>query len=115
MTDVDVDGTNALLDRTALLPSIASDASIPRKPAPIHIEATLQAIIEKSSKNAARRTRIPVVLGGLAVALSACGDLTNGEQGGLRPLDPILVAQGQEIFRHDTYGDEVYWTDPAHA
>lgn len=71
----------------------------------------MQAIIEKSSKKAARRTRIPVVLIGLAVALSACGDLTNGEQGGLRPLDPILVAQGKEIFRHDTYGDEAYWTD----
>ncbi len=26
-------------------------------------------------------------------------------------LDPALVAQGQEIFRHDTFGDETLWTD----
>ena len=28
-----------------------------------------------------------------------------------RPLDPQLVALGKEIFRFDTFGDEVYWTD----
>lgn len=28
-----------------------------------------------------------------------------------RPLDPQLVAQGKDIFRFDTFGDEVYWTD----
>jgi mono/diheme cytochrome c family protein len=27
------------------------------------------------------------------------------------PLDPALVAEGQEIFRFDTFGDEAYWTD----
>ena len=27
------------------------------------------------------------------------------------PLDPALVAQGKEIFRFDTFGDEQYWTD----
>jgi mono/diheme cytochrome c family protein len=26
-------------------------------------------------------------------------------------LDPALVAEGREIFRHDTFGDEQYWTD----
>jgi mono/diheme cytochrome c family protein len=26
-------------------------------------------------------------------------------------LDPALVAQGQQIFRFDTFGDEKYWTD----
>ena len=31
----------------------------------------------------------------------------------LRPLDPALVAQGKDIFRHDTYGNEVFWTDTA--
>jgi mono/diheme cytochrome c family protein len=29
----------------------------------------------------------------------------------LEPLDPALVAQGKEIFRFDTFGDEKYWTD----
>jgi hypothetical protein len=28
-----------------------------------------------------------------------------------QPLDPGMVAQGKEIFRYDTFGDEVYWTD----
>ena len=27
------------------------------------------------------------------------------------PLDPVLVAEGREIFRFDTFGDEAYWTD----
>ncbi|HET6343202.1 MAG TPA: c-type cytochrome [Gemmatimonadota bacterium] len=27
------------------------------------------------------------------------------------PLDPSLVAQGREIFRFDTFGDETFWTD----
>jgi len=27
------------------------------------------------------------------------------------PLDAALVAQGKEIFRFDTFGDEQYWTD----
>lgn len=26
-------------------------------------------------------------------------------------LDPVLVARGREIFRHDTYGNETFWTD----
>ena len=26
-------------------------------------------------------------------------------------LDPLLVAQGKEIFRSDTFGDEAFWTD----
>lgn len=26
-------------------------------------------------------------------------------------LDPQLVAQGKEIFRSDTFGDEIFWTD----
>ena len=27
------------------------------------------------------------------------------------PLDPVLVAQGKDIFRNDTFGDEAFWTD----
>lgn len=27
------------------------------------------------------------------------------------PLDPALVAQGKDIFRNDTFGDEAFWTD----
>jgi hypothetical protein len=28
-----------------------------------------------------------------------------------RVVDPQLVALGKEIFRFDTFGDEVFWTD----
>ena len=27
------------------------------------------------------------------------------------PLDPQVVTAGQETFRHDTFGDETFWTD----
>ena len=27
------------------------------------------------------------------------------------PLDPQVVAAGKETFRHDTFGDETFWTD----
>ena len=29
-------------------------------------------------------------------------------------LDPTLVAEGKGIFRFDTFGDEVFWTDVLH-
>lgn len=56
------------------------------------------------------------VLGTLAasaLALSACGGGGEREvsQVPQLPLDPQLVAAGQQIFRHDTFGDESFWTD----
>ena len=40
----------------------------------------------------------------IAVAvLSACGGSDDG--------DEALVSQGQQIFRSDTFGDEIFWTD----
>jgi mono/diheme cytochrome c family protein/cytochrome c5 len=41
----------------------------------------------------------------LAAALTACG---GGSSGG--GADPALVAQGQQVFRFDTFGDEAQWT-----
>lgn len=29
----------------------------------------------------------------------------------LPPLDPTLVAEGQMVFRYETFGDETFWTD----
>ncbi|HET7110506.1 MAG TPA: c-type cytochrome [Gemmatimonadales bacterium] len=43
----------------------------------------------------------------LLAALSACG----GDNGPGDDLDPQLVAEGKEIFRFDTFGDDVFWTD----
>ncbi|WP_332814738.1 hypothetical protein [Ramlibacter sp.] len=54
------------------------------------------------------RALTPLVLGLGGLLLSACG----GSDGTTAPtLDPALVAQGREIFRQDTFGDEVQWTD----
>lgn len=45
----------------------------------------------------------------LAVAtLSACGGSDNDATAAAQAA---LVAQGQQIFRHETFGDEVQWTD----
>lgn len=43
----------------------------------------------------------------LAAALSGCG----GDSGPGTDVDPRLAAEGKEIFRFDTFGDEAFWTD----
>lgn len=56
---------------------------------------------------------------GLAVlAATACGGGGSGDSNTASspaptptPRDPALVAQGQQIFRFDTFGDETMWTD----
>ena len=46
----------------------------------------------------------------LGPLLLACND-SNAGSAGPPPLDSAQVAQGKIIFRHDTYGDETFWTD----
>ncbi|HXD42282.1 MAG TPA: c-type cytochrome [Ramlibacter sp.] len=49
--------------------------------------------------------RLAAVIGAVTAALAACG-------GSSEPADPAaLVAQGKQIFRFDTFGDEAQWTD----
>jgi mono/diheme cytochrome c family protein len=45
--------------------------------------------------------------------VAACGHTENSGERVLRPLDPALVAVGREVFRHSTFGNEVWWTDTA--
>lgn len=57
-------------------------------------------------------------LAALALAFTLAGVLTVCDRDPTapdpeRPLDPELVAEGKEIFRFDTFGDEVFWTDTA--
>ena len=47
----------------------------------------------------------------LVGVVTGCGDGVFGPRGGQGSLDPELVAEGREIFRYDTFGDEAYWTD----
>jgi mono/diheme cytochrome c family protein len=60
----------------------------------------------------ARRT---VAVLASAAALAGCVALVSCDDTPTEPeaerLDPILVAEGKEIFRFDTFGDEKYWTD----
>jgi mono/diheme cytochrome c family protein len=52
--------------------------------------------------------RFGAVCCSLALLLGACNSDDNVAP---RVLDPQLVEQGREIFRHDTFGDEQFWTD----
>ena len=45
----------------------------------------------------------------LALSAAACGG--HDDQTAATPADPAVVAQGKEIFRFDTFGDETQWTD----
>lgn len=58
------------------------------------------------------RLGIACLLLAAAVMLGGCGDDDNPPDEP-DPLDPALVEQGREIFRFDTFGNEVYWTDTA--
>jgi mono/diheme cytochrome c family protein len=57
-----------------------------------------------------RRAAGAATLVGCSVAalMAACGD--DGPSGP-EPPDPGLVAEGKDIFRFDTFGDETFWTD----
>lgn len=56
------------------------------------------------------------VLGSVFVALAAAtvgcgGDNNNNGNNTPHVVDPALAAQGKDIFRFDTFGDETFWTD----
>lgn len=46
----------------------------------------------------------------VVLAAAGCNDNDNTNIADLPP-DPVLVAQGKEVFRTDTFGDEAFWTD----
>jgi mono/diheme cytochrome c family protein len=51
---------------------------------------------------------------GLAAALSGCAGPTDTTlQARRQPLDRTLIAQGKDIFRYSSFGNEVFWTDTA--
>jgi len=52
----------------------------------------------------------------ILAAMAGCGSSNNDARtrSADAPPDPILAAQGKEIFRSDTFGDEAFWTDTLH-
>ena len=60
----------------------------------------------------ARLLLITGTLGAAVVMATACGgDSDNNAGAASGPDQAALVAQGKEIFRFDTFGDETQWTD----
>ncbi len=58
----------------------------------------------------ALRTGLAFVSLGVAAALTACSG-SGWDQAESSIPDPAVVAQGKQIFRFDTFGDESQWTD----
>ena len=63
-----------------------------------------------------RKPWLPVTMFvALGVSLASCGGSNDGPSTASQvpqlPLDPQLVAAGQQTFRYDTFGDETFWTD----
>src|SRR5918994_5624185 len=52
-------------------------------------------------------TVLPLALCSALIALAACGA---GDGGPTEP-SPEQLAEGKQIFRFDTFGDETFWTD----
>lgn len=54
-----------------------------------------------------RLARLLLPAASLLVLIYACDD----DDGPTGPSSPSLIAQGRDIFRFDTFGDETFWTD----
>src|SRR3546814_9599739 len=55
---------------------------------------------------------LPVLIAGSVALLAASvGAIYAGSHAGLSARDAALVEEGQQVFRYDTFGDEIKWTD----
>jgi hypothetical protein len=62
-------------------------------------------------RNASLPLAVAVALGASLVSCGGSDDDATASQVPKVPLDPQVVAAGQQTFRHDTFGDETFWTD----
>ena len=58
-----------------------------------------------------RKLLAVVLTGAASVMMTACGGDGGSTQTSSALSDAALIAQGKEIFRFDTFGDETQWTD----
>jgi mono/diheme cytochrome c family protein/cytochrome c5 len=66
--------------------------------------------IEEQTMNT-RRALIGGVAAAMTLLASGCGSDRDERAERPAPADPALLAQGQQTFRFDTFGDEAQWTD----
>jgi len=57
---------------------------------------------------------MPFMAAGALALLGGCGDDSSKQAVNDGSKDPATVAQGQQTFRFDTFGDETKWTDQLH-
>jgi len=55
-----------------------------------------------------------LVISAAVISIGAIAIVTACSQVMLSPSDPALIANGRNIFRFDTFGDETFWTDTLH-
>lgn len=67
----------------------------------------MQSIHQGPAAAGSRRTRARASLAAVGAALAALLAACGGGSG----TDPQLAAQGRQIFRFETFGDEAFWTD----
>ena len=78
------------------------------------------------SASGVRKHSFSIVLAAIVAGMAACttdegpaaavspSELNPLFAKGGTPLNPKVLAEGQRIFRFDTFGDETYWTDTLH-
>ncbi|MDM0117647.1 c-type cytochrome [Variovorax sp. J22R133] len=62
-------------------------------------------------ENLVVRSTLAAAVFGATLALSACGGGSSKSAAEQEAAQAALVAEGKQIFRYDTFGDEVQWSD----
>ena len=54
------------------------------------------------------KEKILAALAAVSITAAGCGEGSHDSSPGDQA---VLIAQGKEIFRSDTFGDEIFWSD----
>lgn len=72
------------------------------------------AVLPGPSRRSSTGARMALIAGTLAASAAtvvACGGGGDGSSDSVAIDQTALIAQGKQIFRFDTFGDEIFWTD----